>query len=136
MKKNCKRRIKKELRIEKVIKIKGDELYVKLKGYGSSFNWWIDKKRFGVILLKFNFIKMSKYFPNSCRSFRRNINVKADLSNYGTKAEIINISHIDASGFALKTNLANLKTGVVHVPIGLSKLSDVAKNDVAKENCI
>ena len=136
MKKNCKRLIKKEIRIEKVIKIKGDELYLKLKGYRSSFNWWIDKKRFGVILLKFNCVKMSKYSPNSFRSFRRNINVKADLSNYGKKAEIINISHIDASSFALKTNLANLKTGVVHVPIGLSKLSDVVKNDVAKENCI
>ena len=136
MKKNCKRLIKKEIRIEKVIKIKGDELYLKLKGYRSSFNWWIDKKRFGVILLKFNCVKMSKYFPNSFRSFRRNINVKADLSNYGKKAEIINISHIDASSFALKTNLANLKTEVVHVPIGLSKLSDAVKNDVAKENCI
>ena len=58
------------------------------------------------------------------------------MSNYGTKVEIINISHIDASSFALKTNLANLKTEVVHVPIGLSKLSDAVKNDVAKENCI
>ena len=30
--------------IEKVIKKKGDELYVKWKGYDSSFNSWIDKK--------------------------------------------------------------------------------------------
>ena len=34
----------KEFRIEKVIKKKGDKLYVKWKGYGNSFNSWIDKK--------------------------------------------------------------------------------------------
>ena len=33
-----------EFRIEKVIKRKGDKLYVKWKGYNSSFNSWIDKK--------------------------------------------------------------------------------------------
>ena len=33
-----------EFRIEKVFKKKGDELYVKCKGYDSSFNSWIDKK--------------------------------------------------------------------------------------------
>ena len=56
-----------------------------------------------------------------------------DLSNYATKADIKNISHIDTSSFALKANLANLKTKVdkleidklVHVPVDLSKLSDV-----------
>ena len=40
-----------KFRIEKVIKKKGDKLYVKWKGYDNSFNSWIDKKRFGVILL-------------------------------------------------------------------------------------
>ena len=53
---------------------------------------------------------MSKFFPKSFRSFRRNINVKLDLSNYATKTDIKNISHVDTSIFALKTNLANLKT--------------------------
>ena len=33
-----------EFRIEKIIKRKGDELYVKWKGYSNSFNSWIDKK--------------------------------------------------------------------------------------------
>ena len=33
-----------EFRIEKVIKRKGDKLYVKWKGYDNSFNSWIDKK--------------------------------------------------------------------------------------------
>ena len=41
-KKNKKK--KKEFRVEKVIKRKGDKLYVKWKGYNSSFNSWIDKK--------------------------------------------------------------------------------------------
>ena len=41
----------KELRIEKVIKRKGNKLYVKLKVYDNSFNGWIDKKRFSMILL-------------------------------------------------------------------------------------
>ena len=44
MKKNYKRLIKKKFRIEKVIKGKGDKLYVKWKGYDNSFNSWIDKK--------------------------------------------------------------------------------------------
>ena len=41
----------KELRIEKVIKRRGNKLYVKLKVYDNSFNSWIDKKRFSMILL-------------------------------------------------------------------------------------
>ena len=36
----------KEFRIEKVIKRKGDKLYVKWKGYDNSFNSWINKKDF------------------------------------------------------------------------------------------
>ena len=84
---------------------------------------------------------MSQYFPKPFRSFGRNINVKVDLSNYAAKADIKNISHVDTSSFALKTNLANLKTEVdkldidklVPVPVDLSKLSDVVKNDVVKK---
>ena len=81
---------------------------------------------------------MSQYFPKPFRSFGRNINVKVDLSNYATKTDIKNVSHVDTSSFALKTNLANLKTEVdkldidklVPVPVDLSKLSDVVKKDV------
>ena len=84
---------------------------------------------------------MSKYFPKSFGSFGRNINVKVDLSNNATKTDIKNISHDDISSFALKTNLANLKTEVdkldieklVLVPTDLSKLSNAVKNDVAKK---
>ena len=69
------------------------------------------------------------------------IKVKIDLSNYATKTDVKNISHVDTSRFALKTNLANLKTEVdkldidklAPVPVDLSKLSDVVKNDVVKK---
>ena len=84
---------------------------------------------------------MSKFFPKPYKPFGRNINVKVDLSNYGTKTDIKNISHVDTSSFALKTNLANFKTEVdkldidklVPVPVDLRKLSDVVKNDVVKK---
>ena len=55
---------------------------------------------------------MSQYFPNPYEPFRGDINVKVNLSNYTTKADIKNISHVDTSSFALKTNLANLKNEV------------------------
>ena len=53
---------------------------------------------------------MNKYFLRPFRILERNINVKVDLSNYATKTDIKNLSHIDTSSFALKTNLASLKT--------------------------
>ena len=83
---------------------------------------------------------MSKYYPKPYKQFGRGIKVKLDLSDYATKSDIKNISYVD---FALKTNLASLKTEVdkldidklVSVPTDLSKLSDVIKNDIGKE-CI
>ena len=84
---------------------------------------------------------MSEYFPKSFRSFGRNINVKVDLSNYATKTDLQNVAHVDTSSFALKTNLAYLKTEVnkldidklAPVPADLSKLCDAVKNDVVKK---
>ena len=84
---------------------------------------------------------MSKYFPKSFISFGGNINVKVDLSNYSAKTDIKNISHVHTSRFALKTNLASLKTEVdkleieklVPVPTDWSKLSNVVKNDGVKK---
>ena len=82
---------------------------------------------------------MSQYFPKPFNShFGDSIKIKTDLSNYPTKTNIKNISHVDTSIFALKTNLGNLKTEVVKldihklapVPADLSKLSYVVKNDV------
>ena len=53
---------------------------------------------------------MSQFFPKPFNlHFRDSIKVKIDLSNYATKRDIKNISHVNTSGFALKTNLASLK---------------------------
>ena len=84
---------------------------------------------------------MSQYFPKPFKRFGGNINVKVDLSNYATKTDLKNAAHVDTSSFALKPNLASLKTEVdkldidklVSVPVDLSKLSDVVKNDVVKK---
>ena len=50
---------------------------------------------------------MSQYFPKPYEPFGGDINVKVYLSNYSTKADIKNISHVDTSVFAIKTNLSN-----------------------------
>ena len=55
---------------------------------------------------------MSQYFPKPYEPFGGVINVKVDLSNYATKSDIKNISHVDTSSFALKKKLASLKTEV------------------------
>ena len=73
---------------------------------------------------------MSKYFPKPFKSFRVYINFKVHLSNYATKTDSKNITNVDTSSFAEKTNLVNLKAEVdkldidklVTVPVDLSKL--------------
>ena len=132
MKKNFKKQIK------KVIKRKGNKLYVKWKGYDSSFNSWIDKGG--------------------------RVKAELDLSNYTTKPDLKNAAGVDTSKFAKKVDLANLRFYVdkldihklknvltdssnleskvdkldvdklVPVSVDLSKLSDVVKNDVLKKD--
>ena len=75
---------------------------------------------------------MSQYFPKPFKTFWGNIHVKVDLSNYATKTDQKNITHVDTSSFALKTNIANL----VPVSVDLSKLSNVVKNEVVKKLCM
>ena len=83
---------------------------------------------------------MSQYFP-LYGSSSKNINVELDLSNYVTKDGLKNITHVDVSSYASKTNLAALKIEVDKidipklktVPADLAKLSNVVKNDVVKE---
>ena len=88
---------------------------------------------------------MSQYFPKPFNShFGDSIKVKIDLSNYATKTDIKNVSHVDTSSFALKTNLASLKTEVdkldidklVPISVDLSKLSDVLKMMLLKRLCM
>ena len=84
---------------------------------------------------------MNQYFPKILWTFGRNVNVKVDLTNYATKTDLKNVTHIDTLSFALRTNLAGLKNEVdesgihklVPVPVDLIKLSDVVKNNVVKK---
>ena len=62
--------------------------------------------------MKIFLLQMSQYFPKPFRSFGGDINVKVDLSNYATKTDLKNVTHVNISSFALKTSLANLKTEV------------------------
>ena len=83
---------------------------------------------------------MSQYFP-PYRSHGGDIEVELDLSNYATKTDLKNVTHVDVSSFASETNLASLKTEVDKidadklkiVPVDLAKLSNVVQNDVAKK---
>ena len=84
---------------------------------------------------------MGQYIPKPYEPFGGDINVKVGLSNYATKTYIKNISHIDTSRFASKSNLVSLQTKVdkldtdklLPVPVDFSKISDVVKNDVVKK---
>ena len=84
--------------------------------------------------------KMSAYYP-PYRSYSNNVKVKLDLTNYATKTDLKNITHVDVSSFASKTNLAALKTEVDKIdadklkttPTDLAKLTNAIENDVVKK---
>ena len=85
------------------------------------------------------YYKMSYYPPY--KSSSNNIKVELDLTNYATETDLKNITHVDVSSFASKTNLAALKTEVDKIdveklkttPIDLDRLSNLVKNDVVKK---
>ena len=106
---------------------------------------------------------MSEYFPEP-NSLGVNIKVELDLSNYTTKADFNNVTGVDPSSFAKKTDLANLKSNVDKLdidklknvptnlnnlkskldtldirkletnPVDLNRLSDLVKNDVVQKD--
>ena len=84
--------------------------------------------------------EMSAYYP-PYRSSSNNVKVELDLTNYATKTDLKNMTHVDVSSFASKTNLAALKTEVDKIdvdklkttPTDLAKLTNVVKNDVVKK---
>ena len=86
------------------------------------------------------YYKMSTYYP-PYKSSSSNVKVELDLTNYATKTDLKNITHVDTSSYALKTNLAALKTEVDKidtdklktVPDDLAKLTNVVKNEVVKK---
>ena len=83
---------------------------------------------------------MSQYYP-PYKSSSNNIKVELDLTNYVTKNDLKNITHVDVSSFASKTNLAALKIEVDKIdvdklkatPIDLDRLSNLVKIDVIKK---
>ena len=82
---------------------------------------------------------MSYYPPY--KSSSNNVKVELDLTNYTTKTDLKNITHVDVSSFASKTNLAALKTEVDKIdtdklktaPTDLTKLTNAIENDVVKK---
>ena len=85
--------------------------------------------------------KMSSKYFSPYGSSSNTVKVQLDLTNYATKDDVKNITHVDVSSYANKTNLAALKTEVDKidtnklktVPADLAKLSNVVKNDVVKK---
>ena len=83
---------------------------------------------------------MSTYYP-PYRSSSNNIKIELYLTNYATKNDLKNITHVDVSTYASKTNLAALKSEADKIdvdklkttPTGSAKLSNVVKNDVVKK---
>ena len=83
---------------------------------------------------------MSQYYP-PYKSSSSNIKVELDLTSYATKNDLNNITHVDTSSFASKTNLTALKTKVDKIavdklkaaPVDLAKLTNAVKNDVVKK---
>ena len=85
------------------------------------------------------YYKMSYYPPY--KSCSNNVKVELDLTNYATKTDLKNITHVDVSSFASKTNLAALKTEVDKIdtdklktiPTDLAKLTNAIENDVVRK---
>ena len=83
---------------------------------------------------------MSQYFP-PYGSSTGNVKVQLDLTNYTTKDDVKNITHVYVSSYSSKTNFAALKTEVDKidtdklktVPDDVAKLSNVVKNDAVKK---
>ena len=84
---------------------------------------------------------MSQYFPKPYEPFRGDINVKVDLSNHSTKADLWNGEEFGAYKLTAKSDLASLNAEIDKadadkwktVPDDLSKLSNVVVNKVVKK---
>ena len=86
------------------------------------------------------YYKMSTYYP-PYKSSSQNVKVELDLTNYATKNDLKNTTHVDTSSYALKTNLAALKSEVDKIdidrlktaPVDLAKLINAVENDLVKQ---
>ena len=86
------------------------------------------------------YYKMSTYYA-PYKSSSNNIKVELNLTNYATKTDLKNITHVDVSSFASKTDLAALKSEVDEIdvdklktaPVDLAKLTNAVENDLVKK---
>ena len=88
-----------KLRIEKVIKKKGNRLYFKWKGYENLFNTATNKKDILWNILYKRWVKRSA----------GNVQVELDISNYAAKTDLKGVTGIDTSKLAAKSGLASMK---------------------------
>ena len=116
-----------KFRVEKLIKRKGDKLYVKWKGYYNLFNTWIDKN--------ISLHKMS-YFPEPDTRSKSNMKFELDLSSYATTSDLLKIAkNIDLT--SLKSDVDWLDIDKLETtPADLSKASNVVKIVLLKRLCI
>ena len=85
-------------------------------------------------------MKMTTYYP-PYKSSSNNVKVELDLTNYATKTDLKNITHVDVSSFARKNNLAALKTEIDKIdtdklkaaPTDSAKLTNAFENDLVKK---
>ena len=83
---------------------------------------------------------MSTYYP-PYKASSQNIKAELDLANYATKDDVKNITHVDVSSFASKTNVAALKSEVDKIdvdklkttPTDLAKSTNAVENDLVKK---
>ena len=78
------------------------------------------------------------YYPPYKSSTSNNVKVELDLTNYATKNDLKNITHVDVSSFASKTNLAALKTEVDKIDTDKLKtaptdFANAIENDLVKK---
>ena len=117
-----------ELRVKKVIKRKGDKLYISWKVYDNSVN---------SLRKKILFYKMS-CFPEPFQHAINKIKIELDLDNYATKSDLKSATCFVTSKFAYNADLVSLKSDVDDfdalktVLVDLNKLSNAVKNDVVK----
>ena len=108
VKKGLKKTNQKEFKIEKVIKRKGNGLYVKWKEYDNSFSSCLDKK---------DILKLVNIFLKDKNLLVETLMLKFDLPNYARKADLKNATGIETSKFGKMVYLASLNSNVDHLAL-------------------
>ena len=108
VKKGLQKTNQKEFKIEKVIKRKGNRLYVKWKEYDNSFSSCLDKK---------DILKLVNIFLKDKNLLVETLMLKFDLPNNARKADLKNATGIETSKFGKMVYLASLNSNVDHLAL-------------------